>query len=76
MSLTPEEREELVNAIHDDAGLLGSLTSNQAMQRFHDSSWAALCHTTGRAGRYYQPTDTSAEARIYRLMSKAFGDPK
>jgi hypothetical protein len=73
MSLTKDELEELVRAIHADTGLAdnGGLTHQQVAERFLDSSWAALCHNTGRAGRFYQPSDNSPEARIYRLMYKA-----
>lgn len=71
MSLTREEREELVNALHENAGLGGDLNYEQMKTRFYDSSWSAICHTTGRCGRGYMPDDASPEARIYRLMMKA-----
>lgn len=73
MSITSQELEELVSAIHADTGLEanGGLTLQQVAERFLNSSWAALCHNTGRAGRFYQPDDQSPEARIYRLMYKA-----
>jgi hypothetical protein len=73
MSLTREEREELVEAIHEGAGLGGGISFTDMVARFHASAWGALCHNTGRCGRGYQPDDTSPEAKIYRLMSKAFG---
>lgn len=70
MSLTKEEREELVNAIHAGASFNG-LSYDEVSKRCHDSVWSALCHTTGRCGRGYMPDDVSPEARIYRLMMKA-----
>ena len=72
MSLTREEREELVNAIHAGTGFEGKMTFAEVCQRTHESLWSALCHTTGRCGRGYQPDDTSPEAVMYRLLMKAF----
>lgn len=74
MSLTREEREELVNAIHEGTGFQGNMTYEEVAKRFHDSAWSAICHTTGRCGRGYQPDDPSPEARIYHLLMKAFRD--
>jgi hypothetical protein len=71
MSLTREEREELVAALHENAGLGGELSYQQMQERFYESAWGAICHTTGRCGRGYMPDDVSPEARIYRLMMKA-----
>lgn len=68
MSLTRAELEELARAMHEDSGIAGNLTHEDIAKRFFDSTWAALCHNTDRAGRFYQPNDTSPEARIYRLM--------
>lgn len=72
MSLTREEREELVNAIHENAGLGGQLNYDAMAKRFYGSAWSAVCHTTGRCGKGYLPEDQSPEARMYRLMMKAF----
>jgi hypothetical protein len=72
MSLTKEEREELVDALHENAGFAGQLSYEEMIRRFYDSTWSALCHTTGRCGRGFLPEDQTPEARIYRLMLKAF----
>lgn len=72
MSLTRDELEELANAMYAETGFFGPLKQADAHKRFFDSAWSALCHQTGRCGRFYQPDDDSPEARIYRLMSKAF----
>lgn len=71
MSLTRVELEELARAMHEDSGLTGNLTHEDIAKRFFDAAWAALCHNTNRAARFYQPTDQSPEARIYRLMGDA-----
>lgn len=71
MSLNHVELEELARAMHEDSGITGNLTHEDIAKRFFDASWAALCHNTDRAARFYQPDDTSPEARIYRLMGEA-----
>lgn len=72
MSISKEEREALVDAIHAGSWPSGEMSRADAAMRFFDSTWAALCHSTGRCGRFYQPDDPSPEARIYHLMKKAF----
>lgn len=72
MSLDREELEELVTAIHEGNGIGGDKSYEDVAKRFLDATWSAISHQTGRCGRFYQPDDTSPEARIYRLMTMAF----
>lgn len=76
MSLSAEEREELVRALKELDGSFSNSpthTPEEANALFEKATWSALCHVTGRAAKFYMPDDSSPEARIYRLMGKAFG---
>ena len=74
MGLTKSELEELVTALNEtdqDEPLSLGLSHEEITHRLYDGTWNAICHQTGRCGRFYDPTDLSPRARIYRLMSKA-----
>lgn len=75
MGLTKAELEELVRAIHmDDQSnpLSLGLSREEMTSRFFDASWSAICHRTGRAGKFHQLDDPTPSGRIYHLMFKAF----
>jgi len=80
MSLTREEREELVNTYATMA--YGSVFDGKTAEQIEEdrmqldqAMWAALCHTTGRCGMAVDAAyPDTPQARIYQLMMKALNN--